>query len=92
MTGRSLATDYLPPRGKAAEWGDAYGNRVDRFLACVAYLDGVRPSIVMCRGYYTRTVLVAWNWRDGSLTRVGTFDSDDGTPGNGPTGDRETTT
>jgi rhamnogalacturonan endolyase len=58
------------------------GNRVDRFLACIAYLDGERPSLVMCRGYYTRAVLAAWNWRDGELTRVWTFDSDDGTPGN----------
>jgi rhamnogalacturonan endolyase len=82
-TGAELAsTPYLPHRGRVADWGDAYGNRVDRFLACVAYLDGVRPSLVMCRGYYTRTVLVAWNWRDGKLSRVWTFDSDDGTPGN----------
>jgi rhamnogalacturonan endolyase len=82
-TGRALATvDYLPPRGKVADWGDDYGNRVDRFLACVAYLDGVRPSIVMCRGYYTRTVLVAWNWRGSRLERVWTFDSDSGPPGN----------
>ena len=36
----------------------------------------------MCRGYYTRAVLAAWNWRDGKLTNVWTFDSDDGTPGN----------
>jgi rhamnogalacturonan endolyase len=83
LTGAALATtDYVPPRGDVAAWGDAYGNRVDRFLACVAYLDGVRPSLVMCRGYYTRAVLAAWNWRDGKLSRVWTFDSDDGTPGN----------
>ncbi len=82
-TGAALATtDYLPPRGRVADWGDDYGNRVDRFLACVAYLDGERPSLVMCRGYYARTVLVAWNWRDRQLTRLWTFDSDDGTPGN----------
>ena len=48
----------------------------------MAYLDGEKPSLVMCRGYYTRAVLVAWNWRDGKLTRVWTFDSDDGTAGN----------
>ena len=36
----------------------------------------------MCRGYYTRTVLAAWNWRDGQLSSVWTFDSDDGTTGN----------
>jgi rhamnogalacturonan endolyase len=82
-TGKALATvDYLPLRGKVADWGDGYGNRVDRFLACIAYLDGERPSAVFCRGYYTRTVLVAWDWRGGKLTRRWTFDSDDGTPGN----------
>jgi rhamnogalacturonan endolyase len=76
-TGKALATvDYLPPRGKVEDWGDRYGNRVDRFLACVAYLDGGRPSAVFCRGYYTRTVLVAWDWREGKLTRRWTFDSD----------------
>lgn len=75
-TGAALwTTNYLPPRGSVSSWGDSYGNRVDRFLACVAYLDGVRPSLVMCRGYYTRTVLVAWDWRNGRLTHRWTFDS-----------------
>jgi len=83
QTGAELVTtDYVPPRGNVGAWGDTRGNRVDRFLACVAYLDGQRPSLVMCRGYYTRAVLAAWNWRDGRLARVWTFDSDDGTPGN----------
>jgi rhamnogalacturonan endolyase len=83
QTGAELVTtDYVPPRGNVADWGDNYGNRVDRFLACIAYVDGERPSLIMGRGYYTRAVLVAWNWRDGKLTRVWTFDSDDGTPGN----------
>jgi rhamnogalacturonan endolyase len=83
LTGAALATtDYIPPRGDVNDWGDRSGNRSDRFLACIAYLDGRRPSLVMCRGYYTRCVLAAWNWRDGALTHVWTFDSDDGTPGN----------
>lgn len=76
-TGAALATaDYVPPRGDVSRWGDDYGNRSERFLACVAYLDGERPSLVFCRGYYTRTVLAAWNWRDGRLNHVWTFDSD----------------
>lgn len=80
-TGRALATTfYEPPRGNVADWGDSKGNRVDRFLACVAYLDGERPSLVMCRGYYTRAVLAAYNWRGGELTKVWTFDSHE--PGN----------
>ncbi|WP_445668873.1 rhamnogalacturonan lyase [Niallia sp. FSL K6-0077] len=76
MTGRELVTtDYDPPRGKGEDWGDDEGNRVDRFLACIAYLDGERPSLVMCRGYYTRAVLAAYNWRDGELSKVWMFDS-----------------
>lgn len=71
----AATTDYVPPRGTVSSWGDSYGNRVDRFLAGTAYLDGVRPSIVMARGYYTRAVVVAWDYRDGTLTRRWTFDS-----------------
>lgn len=77
-TGKEIVTtDYDPPRGNGADWGDNEGNRVDRFLACVAYLDGVRPSLVMCRGYYTRSVLVAYNYREGKLEKVWKFDSQD---------------
>lgn len=87
LTGAALATtNYLPARGDIGAWGgkggngknDSYGNRVDRFLACVAYLDGVHPSVVMCRGYYGRTVLAAWDWRGGKLTSRWVFDSKDG--------------
>jgi autotransporter-associated beta strand protein len=82
LTGAALATaGYVVPRGVVDNWGDNYGNRVDRFLAAVAYLDGQRPSLVMCRGYYTRAVVAAWNWRDGALTNIWTFDTgDSGTP------------
>ena len=79
QTGAAMVTtNYVVPRGNVSSWGDSYGNRVDRFLACVAYLDGVRPSLVMCRGYYTRTVLAAWDWRNGQLTQRWVFDSTNG--------------
>ena len=74
-TGRAIHTVwYNPNRGcttgevKAPStselntlWGDSYGNRCDRFLACVAHLDGAdkNASAVMCRGYYTRAYLWA---------------------------------
>ncbi len=81
--GRIGATaDYVPARGTVSSWGDSYGNRVDRFLAGTAYLDGVRPSIVMARGYYTRAVVVAWDYRSGTLTRRWTFDSNSSSQGN----------
>ncbi|GEM_PF-289848 len=76
LTGKALATvDYIPERGRVADWGDGYGNRVDRFVAAVAYLDGERPSMVFGRGYYTRMVRAAWDWRDGKLTSRWVFDS-----------------
>jgi rhamnogalacturonan endolyase len=84
LTGAALKTvDYVPGRDPIDGWGgiggnggnDSYGNRCDRFLACVAYLDGERPSVVMCRGVYGRTVLAAWDWRDSQLTQRWVFDS-----------------
>ncbi|WP_431924271.1 rhamnogalacturonan lyase [Nonomuraea jabiensis] len=66
---------YDPPRGTVSSWGDSYGNRVDRFLAGTAYLDGERPSLIMARGYYTRSVIAAWDFRNGTLTKRWTFDS-----------------
>ncbi|SCL15759.1 Cellulase/cellobiase CelA1 [Micromonospora nigra] len=75
-TGAALSTvNYDPPRGNVSSWGDNYGNRVDRFLAGTAYLDGQRPSLIMARGYYTRAVIAAWDFRNGTLTRRWTFDS-----------------
>ncbi|MEU8268117.1 cellulose binding domain-containing protein [Sphaerisporangium sp. NPDC049002] len=76
QTGAAMSTvNYDPPRGTVSSWGDSYGNRVDRFLAATAYLDGTRPSLVMARGYYTRTVIAAWDFRNGTLTKRWTFDS-----------------
>lgn len=82
LTGAEMVTtNYVVPRnnnpasGDVTAWGDNYGNRVDRFLAGVAYLDGQRPSFVLCRGYYTRAVLAAWDWRDGQLTQRWVFDT-----------------
>ena len=50
-------------------WADDYGNRSERYLACVAYLDGTghRPSAVMCRGYYTRAYVWAVDYVNGKL-------------------------
>ena len=83
LTGKALVTtDYIPARGDVGSWGDTYGNRVDRFLACIAYLDGEHPSVVMCRGYYRssdgtkgRTVLAAWDYRNGQLTNRWVFNA-----------------
>ena len=77
MTGSALATiPFEPARGSVGEWGDTYGNRVDRFTAGVAYLDGERPSLIFGRGYYdarrhsdqVRNEVVAADYRNGKLS------------------------
>jgi rhamnogalacturonan endolyase len=76
-TGRELATAaYHVPRDRVQDWGDDYGNRVDRFLATAAWVDASGlPSFIMARGYYTRTTLGAWNLRQGELVSLWVFDS-----------------
>lgn len=86
-TGAALATTkYLPQRHPDTDsptteqmrqvWGDGYGNRIDRFLGAVAYLDGEKPSLIFSRGYYTRSLIAAWDFRRGKLTSRWVFDSD----------------
>lgn len=77
-TGKAVDTiNYEPARGNVQDWGDGYGNRCDRFLACVAYLDGQHPSLVMGRGYYTRLTMVAYNFHKNKLEKLWKFDSND---------------
>ncbi len=68
--GKELQTiPYPAPRvDDGLLWGD-YSmnriepcNRVDRFLSGVAYLDGERPYLILCRGYYTRATIVAYDF------------------------------
>lgn len=86
QSGAAMATiNYNPPRHPTTQsptsaqlntiWGDGYGNRVDRFLGGVAYLDGSRPSAVFARGYYTRATIWAVDWRNGQLRQRWFFDS-----------------
>jgi rhamnogalacturonan endolyase len=83
--------NYQPGRGAVGVWGAIQGiaspagdlgwgddtvcNFVDRHLASVAYLDGERPSLIPCRGYYWRSALWALDWRDGKLTQRWLFDT-----------------
>lgn len=77
LTGEALATvDYIPERGDLRSWGDDHGNRSERYLAGVGYFDGHKASAIFCRGYYTRTVIAAWDWDGKKLTNRWTFDTD----------------
>ena len=82
-TGKELKTvAYTPGRtDDGLMWGDYAmariepGNRVDRFLAGVAYLDGKKPAAVFARGYYTRTTLATYTWDGANLSPVWNVDS-----------------
>ena len=76
LTGRMLDTKpYIPERGELRAWGDERGNRSERYLAAVGYLGGKRPSAIFCRGYYTRSVLAAWDWDGKELKQRWVFDT-----------------
>ncbi|MDE6379945.1 MAG: rhamnogalacturonan lyase [Muribaculaceae bacterium] len=80
-TGEAMSTvDYEPARGQLKDWGDGYANRSERYLAGIAYLDGVHPSVVMCRGYYAKSALAAYDWDGKELKPRWIFDSSK--PGN----------
>ena len=84
--------DYYPQTtGKTAKgvkwdisaWGDTWGNRSERYLAAVGYLDGERPSMLFARGYYYgpegdvggRTAIAAFDLIDGKLVNKWNFDT-----------------
>ncbi|WP_141226130.1 rhamnogalacturonan lyase family protein [Flavobacterium fluvii] len=80
LTGAAMATvPYQPARANTSDWGDSYGNRQDRFVSAVAYLDGARPSLIVGRGYYQKLMRAAYDWRNGQLTLRWVFDSKDST-------------
>ena len=77
-TGRAISTvDYIPARGELRGWGDNYANRSDRFLAACGYLDGKHLSAIFCRGYYTRSVLAAYDFDGQELSVRWVFDTND---------------
>ena len=81
--GEELDTiDYPVPRDDdGLRWGDyAWNriepcNRVDRFLAGVAYLDGERPYLIEARGYYTRATVTAYSFFERKFKHIFTADS-----------------
>ena len=91
LTGEAMDTKaYVPQRGNLQAWGDDRGNRSERYLAAVGYLGKVKgekgkkikdekgvASAVFCRGYYTRTVIAAWDWDGKELISRWVFDTDE---------------
>lgn len=89
-TGRELARDNFIDRATSSSWGDNYWKRASSFRVGVGCFDETGlPSVIFGRGVYARSVIEAWDWRDGQLTRRWRFDTTDG--GRGKDGKRHST-
>jgi len=91
VDGAAITTiEYTPSRdinqhvkGKNGKgyWGDNYGNRCERYIAATGYLDGVHPSAIFIRGYYSSSYVVAYDFDGKSLKQRWYHKSED--PGKG---------
>ena len=91
VDGAAITTiEYTPSRdinqhvkGKNGKgyWGDNYGNRCERYIAATAYLDGVHPSAIFIRGYYSSSYVVAYDFDGKTLKQRWYHKSED--PGQG---------
>ncbi len=89
-TGRELARDNFINRETSSSWGDDYWKRACSFRVGVGCFDETGlPSAVFCRGVYGHSVIEAWDWRNGQLTRRWRFDTND--RGTGKDGKRHST-
>lgn len=69
-TGQALYTTEGITRDAVSTWGDSKWNRSERYLAAVAYIDGVTPHFIECRGYYNAAVIRAYKWDGSTLEMV----------------------
>ena len=69
-TGAEIAKVAWIERGKPSDWGDDVGNRMNRNMLGVAYLDGKTPSLLVLRGIYGLMKVEAWLLQDAQLDKA----------------------
>lgn len=80
-TGKELARAPYINRDTSEAWGDDYWKRSCSYRIAAANVSGERPSVVICRGVYGRSVLEAWDLSTtNDFTKRWRFDTDDGYP------------
>lgn len=89
-TGAAMDTISLPTtRGSenGVDYGDDFGNRSNRFVSDIAYLDGEKPYAIYLRGYYfgrngkQRTSIAGISWDGTALSPTYHFDTQKGQEG-----------
>ncbi|MBQ8702164.1 MAG: hypothetical protein IJ549_05315 [Prevotella sp.] len=76
-TGKELARADFITRGASEDWGDNYFKRASSLRVAVGSFDGQLPSVILGRGVYERSVLEAWDYRNGQLSLRWHFDTDE---------------
>ena len=74
VTGAELASVDYYPKFNVSDWDEGTAsnkyNKGTRFKACVAFIDGVHPTAIFNRGYYTQSFFTAYNWNGKHLYEV----------------------
>ncbi len=82
LTGKEIIRTNYIGRDPLVQWGLPNHNmtqlvhRAHSTMMAVIYADGKTPTLVMCRGIYHRTKMVALNYREGQLSELWRFDSE----------------
>lgn len=69
-SGEEIACKDWFDRGKPEDWGDTSGNRMNRNMMGIAYLDGKTPSLLALRGIYDLMKMDAWYLQGDQLHRA----------------------
>ena len=75
-TGAQIARADWIPRGEPGDWGDLHGNRMNRHMMGVAYLDGKTPALLVLRGIYGLMKMEAWLLHEGTLRKAWTWSNE----------------
>lgn len=79
-TGVELDRVDFIPRGKSSDWGDNYGHRASKYFFGAPYLDGVKPSLFIGRGIYTKTEMRTYDVVNKKLVLRWSFSSGNSGP------------
>lgn len=75
-TGKELARTNYIDRESSESWGDTYWKRACSFRVGAGCFDETGlPSVIIGRGVYARSVIEAWDWRNGKLSKRWRFDT-----------------
>lgn len=80
-TGKELARTNYIALGKSEDWGDNYYKRSSSYRIGAGRFAATSPSIIIGRGVYAKSVVEAWDFREGQLTKRWRFDTSDGVHG-----------